>query len=190
MANTEYLIACTVSSLGGLAVGLTVRAVLDGVLNLCRWVRNLPHKSLVIGALVVLVGAASTAMQIAQGRKMAEQAGMLAAQREYSIRVTDCQARANEAFRDSLTRRSAASAGQGAAQIRQAQEQIAQNEGQKVLFSRTLGTGQLATAAEIRAYLNRLDTNTAALREVVDELTRVQDARKENPYPPLECGAP
>ena len=171
-------------------MGLTTRAALEGVLNLCRFFRDLPHRAMVIGGLVVMVGAVSTVMLFLQGQELDRQASALAAQREYSIRVTNCQTRANEAFRDALTKRSTASAGQLDAQLIQVQRQIEQNEGQDQLLSVSADQGSLTNPEDIRVYRAKLAENTAALRAVAQKLTEVQNARTQNPYPPLKCGAP
>lgn len=180
VSDVRYLIACTVSSVGGLVVGLTVRAILDGILHCCRLVRDLPHKSMVIGGAVVLVGAISTVMLFKQGQELDRQ-------REYTLRVTECQARANEAFRDSLARRSEASRGQLNAQIKQIGEQIEQNVAQAKLLIETRGQGSITTGPSIVVYLDKLNANTQALREVQATLIKTQNARDQNPYPPLKC---
>lgn len=181
MPDTDYLISCAVSSVGGLVVGLFAGATLDGRLNkVGRRIRSLFSSSTAIGLLVAAVVVGSMVMVFLQGQELDRQ-------REYSIRVTECQSKANEAFREALTARSASTQQLRDAQIAGSAEQIRQNYSQDKLLGASLAEDSAAAAAAVDEYRARLKDNTEALRREIDALIKAQSAIVQNPYPPLKC---
>lgn len=141
MSTSVYVLSCSLSSLGGLVLGLILGSLAKGTSRL----REFFNSSVFIGILVVLVGAGSTAMYALQGQHLS--------------RVAGCQFQANNMLRAGISARSSA-------QSLQIGYALAQNEAQLQLLSTPAQADRAVSTKALNTYLTALQQNTAALRSL------------------------